>query len=226
MIKWEEIINKFHFSNISFLSLLCLLLLFTALWLPFKYLIPSPIGYRETMLLLTLLLFFPLSYFFIKKGLLEKKVIGFTLGNSPLFTIISGVIAGILPYLICVLLKYPYAGGNNNLYDTLTSTVYAPVWEEFYFRGLFFTFFILASYKIFFKKAIENSKSYWVLVIFSLIIGIMATTIFFTLIHTDATKSIFFASISYNIVYFLNGSLISPIIAHSIYNLLVILRLL
>ena len=141
MIRREDIIDKLHFSNKSFLSLLWLFLVFTLFWLPFKYSISSPIGYRETMLLITLLLFFPLSYFFIKKGLLERKVIGFTLGNSPLFTIIFGIIAGVLPYLICtLLLKYPYVGETKSLYDILMSVVAAPVWEEFYFRGLFFMF--------------------------------------------------------------------------------------
>ena len=99
--------------NTSLRFLFFLLLLFTIPYALYQWFIPSPIGYKETMLLLAIIFLF-FSYHFIKRNKLDRKIIGFTPGMSLSNTILIGICGGVFAFITVIsdilrlLLRLPY----------------------------------------------------------------------------------------------------------------------
>jgi membrane protease YdiL (CAAX protease family) len=98
----------------------------------------------------------------------------------------------------------------------LPMCICAPIWEEIATRGLFYTFIE----KITRSKFNDNIfvKDIFIIVVVSL---------FFLIAHFEREpRLLFVTSVIYTVAYHRTKNIIVPILAHSMYNLFVILRIL
>lgn len=204
----------------NFLFILSLTLFLSGIVIVFKYnLITSPIDFKELMFLIVVIIFIPITLVLIKKNLLDKLLIGFSFGKSKLLTIVLGVIGGFIPFLISIFL-FPTNSESISNTEIFRSIFLSPIWEEYLFRALIFSLFFLFLVEI--LSNISKTEKHKVLVKnVNLISAIFFTVAIFTVIHNDYSWSILFSSISFTLIFYLSKSIVSPIIAHIISNLLV-----
>jgi membrane protease YdiL (CAAX protease family) len=172
------------------------------------------------MFIITVVVFVPLTIYLINKKFIEKETIGITKGKSIQYSFFIGIIGGVLPFIISIWLL-PYEKPIPDLYDYIKGVFFAPIWEEYFFRALIFSslYFILVDYLYlnFLKSKKYDFEKY-----IYIGLAILITSAFFVLIHKSKAASVLIASLFITSVFYLNRSLISPIISHSVYNFCVL----
>lgn len=205
--------------KISILNVLVLLLLFTIPWVLYQWFVPSPFGYKETMFLLAIIFIF-MSYLLFSRNKLDKEHIGLTIGKSFPNTIITGIIGGVVAFIIVILLlqntKQPIS-----LFALVKSTIYSPIWEELYFRGFMFSSIVILLMEYELKKYENDERKYQIMKYFWVSIAIVLVSLIFLLIHTPPSWSQFIASLFFTTIFYYTKSLLSPIISHAIFNFLI-----
>ncbi len=212
-------INKNYWTNNrikSFFGLIILLFAFYIPWYLLKYVIPIPLDYKLAMFIIMIFVFVPLTFYLINKRVIDKKIIGISKGRSIKFSIFLGIAGGILPFLISVLIL-PYDKPIPSQYDYLTGVIFAPIWEEYFFRALFFSTLYFVIFDYLYLNFGKNEKYDFVKYVY-IFLPIIITSAFFVMIHESKAASIFISSLFFTGGFYFNRSLINPIISHSIYN--------
>ena len=225
MIEKISMYGKLEKSKInSFLSVVILLCSLFIIYIVYRnnWIFP-PLDFKELMFLIVVLIFLPITYILIRYQFLDKNEIGFTIGNSIWRTIIIGIIAGLLPFILSFLLL-PKPSITTDSLEIFRSSFLSPIWEEFLFRSLLFSslyiFLVDILSGISSKKKQKKLNVIWIKKI-NLISAVFFTVAIFTVAHADYSWSILLGSSSFTISFYFNRSIITPIIAHSIYNILV-----
>lgn len=171
--------------------------------------------------------FLILFNFYIKQGEVKYEDIGVTsknLFNNAIIGLSVGVFAGVLGIF---LLSFMSVSAEKITGDKalqvfvllfLSLCVCAPFWEEVMTRGLFYAFIEKITRSKFNEKRFV--KDFVIILIVSL---------FFLFAHVDREPKllfvIFIASVVYTVAYHKTRNILVPILAHSVYNLFIILRM-
>lgn len=200
----------------SFCTLILLLCSFCIPWYLLSYVIPIPLDYQLAMFIIMIVVFIPLTAYLINKKFIDREIIGISKGKSIKYSFLIGVIGGVLPFIISIWL-FSYDKPLPTQYDYVTGVFFAPIWEEYFFRALFFSslYFILVDYL--YLNFLKNPKYDFVKYVYITIV-ILITSTFFVFIHEPKSASILIASLFFTGGFYFNRSLINPIISHSIYN--------
>ena len=164
---------------------------------------------------------------YIKQGKVEFKDVGI-LKNKLTINIILGLVIGILAGIVGLVLFSVLGVPSENISAEqawkifvllfLPMCICAPIWEEIATRGLFYTFV-----EKILRSKLNNGKFIKNLII------IITVSLFFLFAHFEREPRllfvIFVTSVIYTIAYFKTRNIIVPILAHSVYNLFVLLRL-
>jgi membrane protease YdiL (CAAX protease family) len=204
-------IKSFAFFSIIFFS-------FTIIFLIFNYLISSPIGYTEIMFLISIL-FYIFIIFLNKPNFLDKKLIGLFYGKSLYKTIVLGILFGIIPFIISTIF-FPIIKDTTNLYSFFTTVFLSPIWEEFYFRALLFTFFNII-FITFINFLPYSKKGYKINYYLFISLSILITSTIFTNFHTNLPAGVLIGSIFFTFIFFYTKSILCCTISHSIFNILI-----
>jgi membrane protease YdiL (CAAX protease family) len=150
-----------------------------------------------------------------KKGIIKASFVG----------IISGAAIGVIGWAITQLIGLSVYPAPDNLIKLfiIRSVVFAPIYEEILVRGLLWS---ALSYTLIFifkgehKPGFEKKKDIAIIVIISLV---------FLFFHYDRDTTLFltkfvFDSFAFSILYYKTKNLMTPIMAHSIANLFVLLQ--
>ncbi len=185
--------------------------------------------FQTTQILLVFPLIILTSYIlFIRNNIISWKDLGFYKGKNGLLSTVSlglsgGLIIGIFNYFT---ISY-FILRKNVLPNFIEKCIFAPIWEEFFYRVLLltileFSFLTFLKIKIFdnpkYKEKFDESKKRVIIIeIYVLIIILNAT--FFVYGHgVISSLWIFLGGIIMAIVYLKTKSIITPIIVHSMSN--------
>jgi len=141
------------------------------------------------------------------------------------YGIIFGVIIGIIGWVISYLIGSTISQAPDNLINLfiMRSVVFAPIYEEILVRGLLWSalsFTAIIMFKGAGKPGFEKRKDIAIIVIISLV---------FLFFHYDRNTTLFltkfvFDSFAYSLLYYKTKNLMTPILAHSIANLFVLIQ--
>jgi membrane protease YdiL (CAAX protease family) len=214
-------------SGIPYFNIIVIMTVYLV-FLQFLFSIVYPVP-RELLACFYFTSMFPFLFLFVyyqRKGLVKYEEIGLVGSNLKKNVFIgfsAGVLAGVTGWVLLYFLGVPTeglgydAGSQVFLVLFLPMVICAPVWEEFFTRGLFFAFVE--------KSIVSNMRSTKIMKELFLI---SAVSLFFLLAHFGREPRfllvIFVTSVIYTVAYHRTRNLIVPIIAHSVYNLLIILR--
>ncbi|EMR74718.1 CAAX protease self-immunity [Thermoplasmatales archaeon SCGC AB-540-F20] len=165
---------------------------------------------------------------FIRNDIIKWHELGFNKGKDSLkYTISLGLLGGLIIATFNYLTIEPFYLEDNIVPLFFEKCVFAPIWEEFYFRVLLVTFLEFASILLINKYYFDNpkykgqyteSKKKWLIrEIYVLIICVNAIMFIFGhgLYHSTW---IFTSGVIMATVYLKTRSIIAPIIVHSMHN--------
>jgi len=166
--------------------------------------------------------------FFLNKNKISLSDIGFRRAGflkASIYGIIFGIVIGIVGWVITYLIGSTVSQLPDDLINLfiMRSVVFAPIYEEILVRGLLWSalsYTALIMFKGEHKPGFEKKKDIAIIVVISLV---------FLFFHYDRNINLFltkfvFDSFAYSILYYKTKNLMTPILAHSIANLFVMLQ--
>jgi membrane protease YdiL (CAAX protease family) len=164
--------------------------------------------------------------FYLKGKKVSYKDIGITsdkIFKNVIIGLLVGIFSGVIGLILFSVLGVPVDKITGEqawkffVLLFLSMCICAPIWEEIATRGLFYTFVEkITRSKLNDKKLVKDS------------LIVLVVSLFFLLAHYEREPRflfvIFVTSVIYTVAYHRTRNLIVPIIAHSVYNLLIILR--
>jgi len=165
--------------------------------------------------------FILIYYFLVKEGIASYSDFGLT-KNHILRNILVGVILGILSFVVAfVMIKYHFNSNfpreSNLTFGIIARGIAAPLWEEFIFRGILFS-------SLLWILGWNNDWSQEKRILWTSFAYIIVAVIFtFGHYGTSNLVIVYFAGIVDTAAFHLTRSLVTPVVTHSIYNLLLIL---
>ncbi len=165
--------------------------------------------------------------FFMNKNRITLSDIGFRregLLKASIYGIVFGIIIGLIGWVITYLLGSTVSEVSDDLMRlfVMRSVVFAPIYEEILVRGLLWSA-LSYTFLIMFKEhnpGFEKKKDIAIIVIISLV---------FLFFHYGRDTTLFltkfvFDSFAFSILYYKTKNLMTPILAHSIANLFVLIQ--
>lgn len=177
-----------------------------------------PVMYCLIIVPVTLIL---IHNFLIKEGMASYSDIGL-MKNHILKNILIGTAFGILSFIVAfVMVKYyfnsNFPGESNLIFAVIAKVIAAPVWEELIFRGIVFSSLLrILEWN---KDWSQEKRILWIGFSYTIV------AIIFTFGHygTSNLVIVYFAGIIDTVAFHVTKSLVASVVAHSIYNLLLIL---
>lgn len=174
--------------------------------------------------ILVFLVFFKYFKFTCPKGnyVLNEMCLGIVPTKIDLNTIIFLVFStALLTYALLSLLCKMGEPINEKSSIFIYSVLFAPIWEEVFFRGLLLNIILVILIPIYQKLA--NDKGMELILLFSIF---FIVSFIFAALHNNASTQSWLARVIcglyYSIVYYASGrKIIAPIVAHSTYNLFI-----
>jgi len=165
--------------------------------------------------------FILIYYFLVKEGIASYSDFGLT-KNHIMKNILIGVTFGILSFIIAfVMVKYHFNSNfpreSDLVFAIIARGIAAPLWEEFIFRGILFS-------SLLWILEWNNDWSQEKRILWTSFSYIIVAVIFaFGHYGTSNLVIVCFAGLIDTAAFHLTKSLVTPVVTHSVYNLLLII---
>ncbi len=186
-------------------------------------------AYQTTQVLFVLPVILIISYFlFIRIGIIKWQNLGFNKGKNGLLSTVSlGLFGGLIQGTYSYFLINYFILQEDVIENFVEKCIFAPIWEEFFFRVLFLTIIEFVVIGLSARYILENPKYKNQITEFSKKVDIFAFYLLVLFINSmvfvwwhNVVQSpiIFMAGMITGIVYLRTRSIIAPIIVHSMSN--------